>query len=173
MARVQVGEHVLGFALEDSAIEFERGLICIPTAWSEAGAEVDDGVDWDLFFTKGVEDADHLRVIFQGPVRLHVTHRPTGRQDGRSRDRRNVFHELGRFVRIKDKHVIDVRFPTGRGQADATLPLLPARNHGARFNGDGGCEGSGFFGRQVNVAPGRGNKQSPASRAGEQRNGTS
>ncbi len=158
MERVQVGEHVLGFALEHTAIEFEGWLIRIPTAWREAGAEVDDGVDWDLFFTKGVEDANHLRVIFQGPVRLHVTHRPTRRQYGRSRDRRNVFHELGRLVRIEDKHVVDVRFPSWWGQSDATLPLLPAGNHGARFNGDCRCKGSGFLGRQINVAPGRRNK---------------
>ena len=41
------------------------------------------------------------------------------------------------------------------------------RNHGARFNGDGGCKDSGFFGSQINVAPRRGNKQSPAASAGE------
>ena len=67
-----------------------------------------------------------------------------------------------------------VRKESGRMLAGvATLPLLPTRNHGARFNGDGGCKGPGFFGSQINVAPRRGNKQSPAAGAGEQRHGIS
>src|SRR5690349_1331489 len=87
---VHVGEYDLWVTREHLGVELERRLLRVPPPRTEAGAEVDDGVERDPFRPERVDDPEHLLLVLERPMRLHVAERPPGRQRGRSGDARVV-----------------------------------------------------------------------------------
>ena len=78
---------VFRIALEDVGVEVERRLARVPAARREAGAEIDHRVERNLLRAERVDDAEHLRFVFERAMRLHVAERPLRRHRRRAGDR--------------------------------------------------------------------------------------
>jgi hypothetical protein len=165
---VHVGDDCFRIPLEDLGVELERRLPGVPAAWYEAGAEIDDGVERDLLFPERLHDPQHLRIILERAVRLHVAERPQRRHCGGPGDRGEVLHRLLRIVGIEDEDVVETwNDGVRRRQSFCQALLLVA--FGLRRQV--GCRG---FPRQVDAAlgiakvdlpPWGGDEHAPAARA--------
>ena len=96
-----------GSRLKTSGLKSNDGCLRVPAARREAGAEIDDRVERDLLRAERVDDPEHLRVVFERAVRLHVAERPLRRHDGRPGDRREVLQRRRRVVRVEDEEVVE------------------------------------------------------------------
>ena len=109
VARVHVGQHVFRIALEHVGVEVERRLPRVPAARGEAGAEVDHRVERDPLLAERVDDAQHLRFVFERAMRLHVAERPSRRHRRASGDRREVVERVGGLGGVEDEDVVETR----------------------------------------------------------------
>ena len=123
VAGVHVGQHRLGSRLNTSGLKSNDGWRGVPAPGAEAGAEVDHRVERDLLGAEGVDDAEHLRVVFERAMRLHVAERPARGHGRGAGDDGEVPHGLRRLVRVEDEQVVQARNDRADGM-DALAGVL-------------------------------------------------
>ena len=159
-------------ALEDVRVELERRLPRVPPARREAGAEVDHRVERDLLATERIDDAEHLRVVFERPVRLHVAERPPRRHRRGPGDRREVLQRLRRLGGVEDEDVVQPRDDgVRRRQALCQRLLLVALvlRHAFGVAGFPRHEDAAVGFAEIDLPPRRRDEQAPAARAEQHR----
>ena len=161
-----------GSRLKTSGTEVERRLPGVPAARREAGTEVNHRVDGNLFLPERIDDPEHLRVVFERAVRLHVAQRPFRRHHRGPGDRREILHRHDRIARVEDEHVVET-WDDGvdRRQALAQRLLLVALVLRYLIGGRGlpRREGAAVLVLQIDLDPWRRHEQSPPGGAEEHR----
>ena len=168
VAGVHVGQHLSGVPLEHLGIEVERRLGGVPAPGAETGAEVDHRIERDPPGAEGVDDAEHLRVVFEGAMRLHVAERPARGHGRGAGDDGEVPHGLGRLVRVEDEQVEEARNDRAHGMdalAGVEALVLPGLRDVTAARRPVGNEQAAIVAPHVDLHPGRGDEEAPSSGA--------
>ena len=163
-----------GSRVKTSGLKSNDGCLRIPAPGREAGPEIDDGVERDLLRPEGVDDADHLAVVFERAVRLHVAERPARRQHRGTGDRRELREGRRRVPGVEHEDVVEPGHDrTGRRQSLPGILLLVALGL-RRALGRGRLprqEDAAAGVAQIDLDPRRGDEQAPSAGAEQHRRG--